>query len=62
MWDEHRPTCGFDNMSTIFLKQIAPTILKPLTLLINQVFNTGIFPDRLKLAKVIPVLKKVTQS
>ena len=45
-------------MSTIFLKQIAPTILKPLTLLINQVFNTGIFPDRLKLAKVIPVFKK----
>ena len=50
--------CGFDNISTIFLKQIAPTIIKPLTLLINQVFNTGIFPDRLKLAKVIPVFKK----
>ena len=52
----NKTSCGFDNMSTIFLKQIAPTILKPLTLLINQVFNTGIFPDRLKLAK--PVFKK----
>ena len=26
--------------------------------MINQVFNTGIFPERLKLAKVIPVFKK----
>ena len=54
----NKASCGFDNISTIFLKQIAPTIIKPLTLLINQVFNTGIFPDRLKLAKVIPVFKK----
>ena len=54
----NKASCGFDNISTIFLKQIAPTIIKPLTLLINQVFNTAIFPDRLKLAKVIPVFKK----
>ena len=26
--------------------------------MINQVFNTGIYPERLKLAKVIPVFKK----
>ena len=59
---QNKASCGFDNISTIFLKQIAPTILKPLTLMINQVFNTGIFPESLKLAKVIPVFKKVTQS
>ena len=41
-----------------FFKQIAPTILKPLMLLINQVFNTGMFPERLKLTKVIPEFKK----
>ena len=29
-----------------------------MTVLINQVFNTGILPERLKLAKVIPVFKK----
>ena len=54
----NKSTCGFENISTIFLKQIGPTILKTITLLINQVFNTGIFPERLKLAKVIPVFKK----
>ncbi|KAI0221008.1 hypothetical protein LSAT2_027557, partial [Lamellibrachia satsuma] len=33
-------------------------IVKPLTLLINQVLNTGQFPDKLKVAKVIPIFKK----
>ncbi len=37
---------------------IAPLIIKPLTLLINQVLHTGIFPDKLKIAKVIPIYKK----
>ena len=56
----NKASCGFDNISTIFLKQIAPTILKPLMLMINQVglFYSGIFPERLKLANVIPVFKK----
>ena len=40
------------------LKVIAPVIIKPLTLLINQVLNTGTFPDKLKIAKVIPIFKK----
>ena len=35
-----------------------PVITKPLTLIINQSINTGIFPDRLKLAKIIPIHKK----
>ena len=27
-------------------------------MLINQVLNTGIFPDKLQIAKVIPIYKK----
>ena len=47
-------SCGYDDISSKLLKVIAPVIIKPLTLLINQVLNTGIFPDLLKIAKVIP--------
>ena len=35
---------------------------KSLTLLVNQVLNTGIFPDKIKIAKVIPILKKGNQT
>ena len=51
-------SCGYDDISSKLLKVIAPLIIKPLTLLINQVLNTGIFPDKLKIAKVIPIYKK----
>ena len=47
-------SCGLDGISSKLIKIIEPAIIKPLTLLINQVLNTGIFPDELKIAKVIP--------
>ena len=53
---------GFDGYSTKFLKHITPAIIKPLTLLTQQVLAKGIFPDKLKLAKVIPIYKKGEQS
>ena len=51
-------SCGYDDISSKLLKVIAPVIIKPLTLLINLVLNTGLFPDKLKIAKVIPIYKK----
>ena len=35
-----------------------PVIINPLTILINQSIERGIFPDQLKVAKVIPLHKK----
>ena len=35
-----------------------PALIKSLTLIINQILATGIFPDKLKIAKVIPIFKK----
>ena len=57
-----KSSSGCDGISTKLLKVIAPVIIKPLTLLINQVLNTGTFPDKLKIAKVIPIFKKGDQS
>ena len=51
-------SCGLDGISSKLIKIIEPAIIKPLTSLINQVLNTGIFPDELKIAKVIPLFKK----
>ena len=44
--------------SSKFIKQITPSIITPLTLVINQILNTGIFPDKLNIAKVVPIFKK----
>ena len=49
---------GLDNLSNKLLKQIKLEIIKPLTLIINQTLNTGIFPDKLKIAKILPIYKK----
>ena len=51
-------SCGHDGITLIFLKQMGPTIIKPLTLIINQSLATGIFPNSLKIAKVTPLFKK----
>ena len=46
-------SCGIDDISVKLLKTIKAEIYKPITLIINQMLATGIFPDKLKLAKVI---------
>ena len=49
---------GPDNISMSFLKQHAMSLVKPLTSLINQSLSKGIFPTKLKIAKIIPIFKK----
>ena len=51
-------SAGHDGISLKFLKTLALAIINPLTLIINQSLATGIFPDSLKIAKVIPLYKK----
>ena len=47
----NKTSCGFDGISTIVMKSIKHVILKSLTLIINQIINTGVFPNKLKIAK-----------
>ena len=53
-----KTSSGHDHISCKILKEIKDIISEPLALLTNQVFNTSIFPAKLKLAKVIPLYKK----
>ena len=54
----NKNSCGCDGINTNLLKIIEPAITKPLTILINQVLHVGVFPDKLNIAKVIPIYKK----
>ncbi len=51
-------TKDHDQISNKLLRTIKNEIAKPLTYIINQSLASGIFPDRLKLARVRPLFKK----
>ena len=48
---------GWDNIPASIAKQVIHWYIKPLVFLINQSLIEGVFPDELKLAKIIPVYK-----
>ena len=54
-----KPKCsaGNDGISSKLLKDIAQIIAPTLTIIINQSLYTGIFPEKLKIAKVTPLFK-----
>ena len=53
-----KSSCGHDGISTKLLKKLSVVITPILTLTINQSLTTGIFPRKLKIAKVLPLFKK----
>ena len=50
-----KKSSGPDGLSLNLLKDIKLELAKPITLIINQSLNTGIFPDKLKIAKITPI-------
>ena len=57
-----KSSAGHDNLSMKLLKSIKAIISDSFALIVNQSLNTGIFPDKLKIAKVLPVYKKDDKS
>lgn len=49
---------GHDGLSMKIIKRLKNTLIEPLSLLINQSLCTGIFPEKLKIAKICPIFKK----
>ena len=50
--------CGFDGISNNLLKECKYALTNVLTVLINLSMEKGIFPEKLKMATVIPLFKK----
>ena len=49
---------GFDGISVCLLKKIIHNIVDPLSHIFNLSLSTGICPNSLKIAKIIPIFKK----
>ena len=54
----HKNSTGVDDISTFLIISVKFDLLKAVTTAVNQSLTTGIFPDNLKLPKVIPLFKK----
>ena len=53
-----KSSTGYDNISSKLLKYIGGIVSVTLSIIVNQSLCTGIFPDKLKIAKVISLYKK----
>ncbi len=49
---------GFDGQSSKLMKTVKDVLIKPITIIINQMLYTGIFPDKLEIGKITPIFKQ----
>ena len=54
---KNKNSAGHDELSTSFMKSIGHSIAYPISVIINKSIQTGIVPDSMKIAKVIPIYK-----
>ena len=54
---ENKSSSGHDGISNKIVKLLKNEISKPLTVIINQMLKTGIFPDSFKTSKIVPLFK-----
>jgi len=57
-----KKSVGYDKVHPLLLSSAALEIFRPLTHIINLSRKHGIFPDNLKIAKVIPIFKQGSRS
>ena len=55
-------SAGPDGIHGMVLKSCAPSLAKPLTIMFNISFVTGIIPDDWKLASVVPIHKRMKKA
>ena len=53
---------GYDDIDMKVVKKIIDNICHPLSVVLNKCLNNGVFPDKLKIARVIPVFKSGSQE
>ena len=59
---KNKSSCGYDNFSNKHIKYARNVLTKPLTLLINQCLQTGIYPSQLKMSRIKPLYKSGDKS
>ena len=55
---ESKPSLDINGVSTSLLKKCAPSLLLPITHIVNLSLTEGFFPDSLKVSRVCPIFKQ----
>lgn len=55
-------SAGKDEISSNLLKKCIKHIVKPFTYIVNCSLNEGIFPDKLKISKIVPLFKSGNET
>ena len=53
-----KTSCGLDGITSEMIKICKEEMAGPLTLIINRSICSGVFPEKWKIAKIAPLLKK----
>lgn len=53
-----RKSPDVERITIWLLKQYSQELTKPLSTVVNSSFSEGLFPDQLKLAKIIPIYNR----
>ena len=57
-----KKSCGYDGLPMFIIKRINNFISTPLAHICNLTFLNGVFPDKMKIAKIIPLFKSGDSS
>ena len=55
---DNKSSSGYDSISNKIIKYVKHEISKSLSIIINQMLKTGIFPSKLKISTIIPIHMK----
>ena len=59
---EPKRSSGYDNINNIILKELQHIISEPLSTIFNNSLLQGIFPNKMKIAKVVPLHKSNSRN
>ena len=59
---KNKKSTGYDGIDMTIIKQVIYHIIKPFTHICNNSFENGVFPSKMKIAKVVPIFKAGDKS
>ncbi len=59
---KNKSSSGYDNISNVILKHIGPVVAQPLSTIFNKSLADGIFPEKMKIAEIVPMYKSAKRN